>query len=149
MEVVSSPVPNGRYVIAKRHKDVIYTSGMTPRRSGVLVYTGAVKPGCPVEDYRDAAVMATANAVKAALQLLEAGERICEVLVLTVFVAAEPEFTDHPRIADFASTYLYERFGANGVGARAAVGVNSLPGNATIEIQLSVVVDHVPKFHPA
>lgn len=136
----TQPVPQGDYIAAKRHGDIIYTSGMTPRRNGVLTQTGPVLRDAPVEDYRDAVVLACSNALAAARNLLTDGEAISAVLNMTVFVAAEAGFTAHSRLADFASQHLRAELGEDGIGSRAAVGVATLPGNAPVEIQIIVAV---------
>ncbi|MEO3997937.1 RidA family protein [Mesorhizobium sp. CAU 1732] len=136
----AQPVPQGDYTPAKRHGDIIYTSGMTPRRNGVLTQTGPVLRDAPVENYRDAVVLACGNALTAARSLLKDGESIAAVLNMTVFIAAEAGFTAHSRLADFASQHLRTELGEGGIGSRAAVGVATLPGNAPVEIQIVVAV---------
>jgi enamine deaminase RidA (YjgF/YER057c/UK114 family) len=134
------PVPQGNYIPAKRHGGLIFTSGMTPRRNGELMFTGPVCCDVPIEDYRDAVVLACSNALAAARGLLSEGERIAGILSLTVYIAAEADFTAHSRLADFASQHLWSELGSEGVGSRAAVGVATLPDNAPVEIQLIAAI---------
>lgn len=134
------PVPQGNYVAAKRHGDLVHTSGMTPRDNGVLMFKGAISQGAPLETYQAAVELATKNALTAARLLLAPHERVAGVLSLTVYIAAEPEFTAHARLADFASAYLQGEMGDDGIGCRATVGVASLPGNAPVEIQLVAII---------
>lgn len=134
------PVPQGNYVAAKRHGDLLHTSGMTPRDNGVLMFKGAVSPGAPLETYQAAVELATKNALTAARLLLAPHERVAGILSLTVYIAAEPEFTAHARLADFASAWLQGEMGDDGVGCRTTVGVASLPGNAPVEIQLVAII---------
>lgn len=134
------PVPQGNYVAAKRHGDLVHTSGMTPRDNGVLMFTGRINPSAPLESYQAAIELATKNALTAARLLLAPHERVAGVLSLTVYIAVELEFTAHARLADFASAYLQREIGDEGIGCRAAVGVASLPGNAPVEIQLVAIV---------
>lgn len=132
------PVPQGDYLPATRHGDLITTAGMTPRQAGRLMVTGPVRADAPIGDYRDPVVLACRNALTAARALLAPGEAIAQVLSMTVYIATGPEFTAHSRLADFASAFLREELGAPGRCARAALGVASLPGNAPVEIQLVV-----------
>lgn len=134
------PVPQGDYIPARRHGDLIFTSGMTPRLNGVLQFTGPVRKDAALEDYREAVLLACGNALAAARGVLAEGESISAILSLTVYIAAEPGFEAHARLADHASTFLRAEFGTQGIGARAAVGVATLPGNAPVEIQLVAVV---------
>ena len=104
------------------------------------MFEGAVLRSVPVEAYQAAVELATKNALTAARLLVASSERIKGILNLTVYILAEPEFTAHARLADFASAYLQREIGEEGIGCRAAVGVASLPGNAPIEIQLVAIV---------
>lgn len=130
------PIPQGKYLAAVRHADLIYTSGMTPRKAGILLYSGKIRAKDPIETYRDAVYLATLNALSAAQAWLKEGERISLILQLNVFLNAEEEFTEHVKIADYASDVLIENLGANCIGSRAAIGVASLPSNAPLEITL-------------
>lgn len=130
------PIPQGKYLPAVRNTDVIYTSGMTPRKAGVLIYAGKIKADDAIDAHRDAVRLATKNALNAAQSLLKEGEKIAFILQLNVYLNAEDHFTAHAKIADFASEALIETLGSACIGARAAVGVSSLPSNATVEITL-------------
>ena len=133
-----APVPQGNYIPAKRFGDLIFVSGMTPRENGVLIATGKIAPGDPLEKHRQVVELATHNALSAARSVLGEGEKLAEAVSLTVYLNTAPDFADHPKCADFASAVLAETFGT--VPSRAAVGVNSLPGNAPVEISLVVGV---------
>lgn len=132
----AAPVPQGQYVPARRHGDLIFTAGMTPRRDGVLIHHGPVTAETTPESCRDAVTLAVQNALAAARGQLQAGEVIIAIVHMTVFVAGVPGLGSHSRFADLASEYLHAELGAAGVAARAAIGVASLPANAAFEIQL-------------
>lgn len=140
LEAVNSPVPQGRYAPASRFGNLVFTSGMTPRQNGVLLFTGPVRADEPVEKWREAVTLAAHNALAAARGQLAPGEHIALVLGLTVYIAAEQGFMAHSRLADFASAFLHAELGDIGIGSRAAVGVATLPGNAPVEIQLVAAV---------
>ena len=48
------------------------------------------------------------NALTAAKNKLEEGEKIVQIMQITVYVNSEPDFTKQPKIADFASEYFCE-----------------------------------------
>ena len=131
-----TPIPQGKYVPATRHGDMIFTAGMTPRDNGVLIKTGKISIADPIEDYRDAVRQAAKNALSAARSKLSEGEHIGHILLITVYVNAEEGYSTQAKIADHASEYFCEELGEAGIGARAAVGVASLPGNAPVEISI-------------
>lgn len=131
-----NPIPQGKYVPATRHGDLIFTAGMTPRKDGVLQFTGKVKAEEPLESYKKAVRIATANALTAARNTLADGEKIVRVLSFWVYINAEEGFVSHAKLADFGSDYLTEELGEAGSAARAAIGLGTLPGNAPVEVQL-------------
>ncbi len=135
-QIIEQPIPQGKYLPAVRHADLIYTSGMTPRKAGVLIYSGKIRASDPVESYQDAVRLATLNALVAAQACLIEGEKISVILQLNIFLNAEQEFTAHAKIADYASDVLMENLGANSIGSRAAIGVASLPSDAPVEVTL-------------
>ena len=48
-EKTKAPVPQGKYVPATRGGSLIFTAGMTPRKDGVLQFSGKVEAGEPPE----------------------------------------------------------------------------------------------------
>ena len=140
-QLTAQPIPQGKYLPAVRHNDLIYTSGMTPRQAGKLLYSGQIKSTDSLEKHRDAVQLATLNAISAAQSCLEENEKIVAILQMNVFLNTEPGYTEHPKIADFASQTLIETLGSNCLGSRAAIGVASLPSNAPVEITLIAKVN--------
>lgn len=134
------PVPQGDYMPAQRHGDLIHTSGMTPRRGGVLLFHGPVGRNAVHEDFRDAVRLACENALTAAQGLLVGDEQVAGILSMIVLIATEPGFEAHSKLADYASGFLREQLGPQAIGARTALGVATLPGNAPVEIQLVAFV---------
>lgn len=137
----NQPIPQGNYAAATRRGEQVFTAGMTPRRAGVLIRTGGVQSTDDLNEYKEAAQLAVANALAAARSTLSADEKIAQVLSMTVYVSsADPHFAKHSAIADFASDYLFAELGQSGISARAAVGVFSLPGGAPLEISLIAAI---------
>lgn len=133
---IEQPIPQGKYLPAVRHADLIYTSGMTPRKAGILKYSGRIRATDPIEFHRDAVRLATLNALVAAQACLREGEKIAVILQLNIFLNAEQEFTAHAKIADYAADVLIEYLGAGSIGSRAAIGVATLPSDAPVEVTL-------------
>ena len=53
-----------------------------------------------------------------------------------VYVAAPPEFTEHPKVADAASELLRDVFGDQTVSSRLVFGVASLPLGSAVELEV-------------
>ena len=133
---IKQPIPQGNYLPAIRHADLIYTSGMTPRKAGKLICCGKIRASDPIEVFRDAVRLAALNALVAAQACLREGEKISVILQLNVFLNVEQEFTAHAKMADYASDLLIENLGTNSIGSRAAIGVATLPSDAPVEVTL-------------
>ena len=138
--MTQTPIPQGNYLPASRYSNLVYTSGMTPRENGRLLFSGKIKLSEPIETYKEAVRLATSNALTAARGLASGQECIEKIITLTVFIAAEDGFTAHAKLADFAAEYLHEELGEYGIGSRAAIGVATLPGDAPVEIQLVAAI---------
>ena len=110
----ANPIPQGKYVPATRFGNMIFTAGMTPRNNGVLLKTGKIKATDEIADYKEAVVQAAKNALTAAKNKLENGEKIAQIMQITVYVNSETDFTKQPKIADFASEYFCEELGESG-----------------------------------
>ena len=131
-----NPIPQGKYLPAKKSNGFIYSAGMTPRIDGKLILEGKVTRDKEISFYQEAVVQATKNALKAIKNTLEDSEVLDEIINMTVYVKAEEDFTDHSKIVDLGSNYLFEVLGEKGISPRTALGVKTLPGNAPVEIQL-------------
>ena len=134
--MATNPIPQGNYRPATRHGDLIFTAGMTPRKDGVMILSGKISPDVPLEHYREAIRQAAANALTAARNMLAEGEKIVQVLSLTIYINATEDYRTHAKVGDVVSEYLCEELGEAGVAARAAIGMGTLPGDAPVEVQL-------------
>jgi len=130
------PIPQGGYVPAVRYGDLVVTAGMTPRVDGSLIHRGQVGTHVSLEDAQAAAAIAVANALSAAVAVLD-GDLLDRVVHLAVYVNAAAGFEQHTAVADGASARLRELLGDAGAASRAAVGVTSLPGGACVEVVLT------------
>ena len=61
-------------------------------------------------------------------------DRVAGCLRLGGFVQCPSGYADQPKVINGASTLMIDVFGEAGKHARAAVGVGSLPLNASVEI---------------
>ncbi len=116
----------------------LLVSGQLPMRDGVLLHAGRVGDGVGLEEAREAARQCALNGLAAAAAALdsEAALEGLRVLRTAGYVAAAPGFEQQPEVIDGASELLREALGEeNGVGARAAIGVASLPRGACVEIE--------------
>jgi enamine deaminase RidA (YjgF/YER057c/UK114 family) len=131
-----APAPLGKYARAARAGGLLFLSGMLPVEDGRPAFTGRVGRELSLEDAKAAARLAARNAL--AVAAAEAGslDRIRRVVRLAVFLAAEPDFTQHAQVADAASEILLIAFGADRPHTRLAFGVTSLPAGMPVELEV-------------
>ena len=128
--------PIGSYWPGVRLGDLVYTAGQLPLVDGRPVVTGKVGDGVTPEQAADAARTAALNAIAAVADLAGGVDGIDRIVKVVVFVAGVPGFTAQPAVANGASDLFAEVFGDDGVHARSAVGVASLPLDAPVEVEI-------------
>ena len=132
--------PVAAYVPALRSGNHVFTSGQLPMRDGELMLTGKVGGEVTQDEAVECARQCALNAlaaVRAEVGELSAVKRIVKVVA---FVASTPDFTGQPLVANGVSELLGEVFGEAGRHARSAVGVNVLPLDSPVEVELVVEV---------
>ena len=132
-------VPAGAYVPARRSGSLVFTAGQVPFVDGVLAATGKVGAEITPEQGYELARTCTLNAL-AAVDDLVGLDAVAGVVKVVGFVASAPGFTGQPGVVNGASDLLGEVFGEAGRHARSAVGVNVLPLDSPVEVELVVEV---------
>ena len=127
--------PFGAYMPAKRVGGLIYVAGQLPMKSGKLLCVGQVPGRCTVEEARAGARQCVINALAAVRAVEGSVDVLSGVARVGAFVNSNAEFTEQPKIANAASELLLELFGERGKHVRAAVGVNTLPLDAAVEVE--------------
>ena len=136
IELPPPPPPVGMYRAALRSGNWILTSGQLPMRDGELVNPGHIGGDEDIDAGREAARVATLNALSAA-QAVHGSLEGLRVVRLVGYVASAPDFQAHPAVINGASELLRDLFGEDaGLGTRLAMGVAALPLGAAVEIDL-------------
>jgi enamine deaminase RidA (YjgF/YER057c/UK114 family) len=134
------PAPGGNYLSAKRVGALLYLAGViSTNGSGVM--TGTVGLDRTVTDGYNAARACALTQLSVLRRELGALDAISEVVTVNGYVNAVAGFEDSPAVINGASDLLVQIFGEAGKHVRAAVGVNALPRNAIVEIQMTVRIE--------
>ncbi len=135
IDLPEAPAPAANYVPFTKAGDLIFISGQISRDANGFILGKLGADLGPDEGYR--AARACALALIAQLRAACEGDldRVVEVIKLTGFVNAAPDFTDHPKVINGASDLFAEVFGDRGRHARAAVGCASLPLGVAVEVE--------------
>lgn len=133
------PAPGGNYVSAKRVGNMLYLAGViSTGPDGVI--TGIAGTDRSIEDGYAAARACALTQLAVLKRELGSLDPIAEVVTVNGYVNAVAGFPDSPAVINGASDLLVQVFGDAGRHVRAAVGVNALPRNALVEVQMSVRV---------
>jgi enamine deaminase RidA (YjgF/YER057c/UK114 family) len=136
IELPPCPRPAGAYAPGKVFGSLAFASGQTPTRDGVPAYRGRVGTELGLEDGYAAARLAALNCVAELEAVCGDLRRVESILKVNGYVAASEEFEEQPAVVNGASDLLRAIFGDPGVHARTAIGVQSLPGGAPVEVEL-------------
>lgn len=131
-----APPAAGLYVDAVRTGNLLFVSGKGPRLADGSRAAGKVGAGVSIEEARRHARLAGLVALAAVRRELGSLDGIVRVVKVLGMVNAVPDFESHPQVIDGCSELFLDIFGKNGAHARSAIGVGSLPGNMTVEIEV-------------
>jgi len=131
-----APKPVAKYKTAVKVGNMLYVSGHGPLKPDKTMIVGKVGKELNLEEGKAAAKqvgLAILATVKATLGSLDNVKRLVKTLGL---VNCTDDFKDQPQVINGFSELMADVFGEDaGVGARSAIGTNSLPSNISVEIE--------------
>jgi enamine deaminase RidA (YjgF/YER057c/UK114 family) len=141
IELPSPPPPAGNYVPGVLAGNLLFMSGVGPRRDDGSSITGKVGGDMTIEEGYAAARVVGLNMlanIRAVLGSLDRVERVVKVLGM---VNSTPDFNDMPKVVNGFSDLFVEVFGPErGRGARSAVGLVALPHQIAVEVEMVLQV---------
>ncbi len=132
------PAAAGSYVPAVRTGNLLFCSGTLCTRDGQLTHAGAVGREQTVATAQAAAAVCALNLLANIQAAVGSLDQVARLVCVNGFVNAIDGFADSPAVLNGASDLFVSVFGEAGKHARAAVAVNGLPRNATVEVQAVV-----------
>jgi enamine deaminase RidA (YjgF/YER057c/UK114 family) len=141
LELPRPTTPLANYVPFVMANGFLYLSGQGPRRSDGSLSTGKVGATVSTEQAYLDAQLTGLNLLATAHHALGDLGRIRRVVKLLGMVNAVPDYTDHPKVINGCSDLFVNVLGEAGRHARSAVGMGSLPGMMSVEIEAILQVD--------
>ena len=136
-----APTPVANYVTAVRVGNLIFLAGHGPLKEDGQYIKGKVGTDLTIEQGYEAARqtgIVILSTLKKEIGDLNKVKRIVKVLGM---VNCPSEFGAQPKVINGFSDLMVEVFGEKGKHARSAVGMNSLPDNIAVEIEVVVEVE--------
>jgi enamine deaminase RidA (YjgF/YER057c/UK114 family) len=135
IELPKPKEPVGAYVASKSVGNLLFISGqISIDEKGVLI-KGKLGENLTTEEGYNAAKRCGLSIISHAKSACKNDlSKIKSCVKLTGYVNSTNSFTEQPRVINGASELISSVFGDNGMHARAAISVNSLPLGVAVEI---------------
>lgn len=142
IELPPAAKPVANYVPSVRTGNLVFLSGHGPVTEDGALMTGKIGGDLTLEQGVEAArrtMIGLLGSLKAEIGDLDKVRRVVKLLGM---VNCPSDFVDQPKVINGASDLLVEVFGDLGRHARSAVGMNALPLNMCVEIEMIVEVEN-------
>jgi enamine deaminase RidA (YjgF/YER057c/UK114 family) len=140
ISIPSTTAPMANYVPAVRTGNLVFVSGHGPRRADGSLVTGKLGKDVTVEQGYEAARLTILQCLAALQNEIGDLDRVVRIVKLLGMVNCTEDFAQQPQVINGGSDLLVDLFGDRGRHARSAVGMQSLPGGMSVEIEMIVEV---------
>ncbi|MAS90219.1 MAG: hypothetical protein CMO14_04295 [Thaumarchaeota archaeon] len=140
ISIPNAPKPAGSYVPVVLTGKLAFVSGQIPIKDGQVVYQGKVGDTQSIDDAQEAAKLCVINGLAQIEAYCGTLDNLEKIIKISGFVNSTKDFTEHPKVINAASDLLMKIFDEKGRHSRIAIGVSSLPLNATVEIDMVVEI---------
>jgi len=130
-----APEPVGRFRLGEVAGGLLYLSGQGPVLDDGRLATGKVGRSVSADEARLHAQRTGLVLIAAAKATVGDLDRVAGPVKLLGLVNATEDFDRHPYVIDGCSQLLHELWDDDGGHARSSIGVSSLPGGITVEIE--------------
>jgi len=129
------PTPLGAYVESSDTGNLLFLSGTLPVVNGKLAVSGRLGDTLSVERGKEAARIASLNALAIAKRHLGDLDRLKKLVKLTVLMVTTEQFSEHAAVGDGASDLFVQIFGREAGHVRTVYGVYSMPIGAPVIVE--------------
>jgi enamine deaminase RidA (YjgF/YER057c/UK114 family) len=136
IELPQAPLPLAAYIPCKRSGNLVFVSGQGPSLNGRDTPLGKVGIELTVEEGYQAARSCGLNLLAQLKKHLGDLDSVKSIVHIKGFVASGENFYSQPQVVNGVSDLMVEVFGEGGRHTRCALGVNVLPGNIPVEVEL-------------
>ncbi len=138
LDLPPPPKSAGNYVAGVQTGNLLFLSGCGPQRADGSYVRGKLGADLDVAEGYDAARIAGLAMLARIRALTGSLDRVARIVKVLGMINAAPDFTEQPKVIDGFSDLMIEVFGEPGRGARAAVGMATLSGGMTVEIEMVI-----------
>ncbi len=135
------PKPVANYVPTVQVGKLLFVSGHGPYNDGKIKMAGKVGRDLTVDEGYQVARCVGLNCLASIRSALGSLDKVKRVVKLLGMVNCTEDFKEQPRVINGCSDLLVELFGDAGKHARSAVGMQALPFEIPVEIEMIVEVE--------
>jgi enamine deaminase RidA (YjgF/YER057c/UK114 family) len=136
IELPVAAKPGTGYMPAVRVDNLLYVSGLEPRKADGTAVIGKLGQDLDVKEGQMAARLVGLQMLSVVRAELGSLDKVVRLVKTLGMVNCVPKFTQPPQVVNGFSDLMVEIFGEKaGKSARSAVGMNSLPDGIAVEIE--------------
>ena len=140
VELYPPTKPVGNYVKAVRTGNLIFLAGAGPTFADNTNITGKLGKDLTVEEGAKAARQAGIALLSTLKGEIGDFNKVTRIVKVLGMVNCTENFPDQPKVMNGFSDLMVQVFGEKGKHARSSVGMNALPNNIAVEIEMIVEV---------
>lgn len=130
------PKPVANYVLAVKTGNLLFVSGHGPYNDGKTKISGKVGRELTIEEGYQTARNVALNCLASVKDAVGDLDKVKRVVKLLGMVNCTEDFKDSPKVINGCSDLLVTIFGEAGKHARSAVGMQALPNQIPVEIEM-------------
>ena len=138
--IPSDPVAN--YVNTVQSGNLLFISGKGPLKNDGKYIKGRLGYDLTIDQGYEAARATGINLISTIKSAIGDLKNVKQIIRVNGMVNSASNFTDQPKVINGCSDLLVEVFGDRGKHTRVALGMNSLPMNIAVEIDLILEVEN-------
>jgi enamine deaminase RidA (YjgF/YER057c/UK114 family) len=135
------PKPVANYVPTVRVGNLLFVSGHGPFNDGTIKMAGKLGRDLTVDEGYLVARSVGLNCLASVKAAVGSLDKVVRVVKLLGMVNCTEDFKEQPKVINGCSDLLVELFGEAGKHARSAVGMQALPFEIPVEIEMIVEVE--------
>jgi len=128
--------PKAKYELLTETGNLLFSSGALPFDGDTLCFPGKVPSVVPFEKAKEMAALCAANIIRAVYAKYGSLDVVSKVVKMNGYVNSDSNFTEQHLVMNGASQLLIDVFGESGRHSRSALGVNMIPLNACVEVDI-------------
>ena len=140
LELPEPSKPIGSYVPWVISGNLLFISGTIPSQNGVP-RTGKFGDSLKLEDAEKLGKIVALTLIANTKDAIKDLDKVKRIVEIEGFVNSTPDFIDQPKVINEVSNLLVKIFGEKGKHSRIAIGVNSLPLGAAIEVSAIIEIE--------